>query len=152
MIHTKTIMIDNQVNPLLCEFKDGDAALLEIKNKATDYLGQMEQLLSIKEISSSNWKQYYNHRYIVDITSDDLGRQLAELERFFDIYENTAYNQRIRYLAAQAATTDIPEVKKEYQEELMDLLPSTSPLYQNYTRHYTDAIHDMEGITVFQYQ
>ena len=135
-----TITVNETENELYPVYANQNAALVSIKERVPDLLQLLSETYGLSSLSDSNWEQYRSAMFALfdspERPSDynESNPEYIELRSFFDIYENTAKNAEIlEYVnsASQARSLNL--------EDLALMLPSSSPITQEYTQSKISA-------------
>lgn len=94
------ITINGEENPLFCEFEDREKAMQTLKERIPEYLEKFAKENKLKELDSTNWKQYK-----VALRETDFPPTTEEgrlLNVFLGTYEDTDLNKEtIKYVTAK---------------------------------------------------
>ncbi len=119
-------------------FVDREDALNNFKNIYSEELEFIKSTLNLEELSLSNYEVYYttlkslNDYVNINTVPAKLNKNISELLKFFDIFENNEINQQIKDLNSKLITQNVssrtisPESNK-ILNSIDSLLPYDSP-------------------------
>ncbi len=104
---------------LFIQFKDRENALRYVKIKYSEIFDFVEKDCGFQPVSMYNWEEYSQEVNILDQMNTEFSNkyfyELAELNKFFDVFENTDTNITIMELVND-------ESRSNDNEELIELL------------------------------
>lgn len=122
----QALVINGEVNYLLCTFDDPVAACENMKREVPDLLAFLQEGYNLSDFSYDTWREYSAKINIMDrlpgFDPELLSDQEVFFGRFRDIIENDDDNAEIIAYARQRSGLDL--------SVLASMLPFTDPLYQ----------------------
>ena len=138
IVYGGDITINGKTQYLYCEFQNTEEAINNFAKQHNSILQDIEATYNLESLNNDNWELYRENfnQYINDISIYDSENnqilpneeEIIRVEQFFDIFENTFENNKIKD-TVEHATLNRSFVN---EEEMALLLPTYSPLAERF--------------------
>jgi hypothetical protein len=138
IVYPGDVTINGENQYLYCQFENNEEALKNFSNQHENIIADISEMYSLEAFNSNDWEVYrdYLYQYMSDTAGyDNDGNQvltnadeIMKIEQFFDIFENSFENEKIKNIVSSA------QLKRSLvnDEEVALLLPTYSPLVEEF--------------------
>lgn len=127
IVKGRVVVINNEEQPLFCEFANNEAALGVLKREIPALLSAISEFGSIRQdINSTNWRLYQSVLLGAgeEVFLEPYADEVRKFAGFFDIYENVEDNEKIlTFVTRRNGILTESEI-----EEVVGILPNNSPI------------------------
>lgn len=127
IVKGRVVVINNEEQPLFCEFANNEAALGVLKREIPALLSAISEFGSIRQdINSTNWRLYQSVLLGAgeEVFLEPYADEVSKFAEFFDIYENVEDNEKIlTFVTRRNGILTESEI-----EEVVGILPNNSPI------------------------
>lgn len=140
------IIIEGKNNHLLKEYKNPDSALEEATRKYDQVFSLIMDEYNFEKINDKNYKKYQE---VIDIVFDDKSYGLSNMyyypmKEFFDIYENTDENIKIKNIVNNITRYKVED--KNYINDLLNLMSMDNPFVEDHIEQSESGIAEYNAI------